>query len=132
MKKYILIILSFLLFLPNLFHVDITPLTPYNNIEHFNHDLSSLNTIEKLEQYIDSIAEARSIVVGGNLDYWEIVSGIVRDRFYHGFSHFALNENWIAAFAGKFVWLDLSCKVLPEDIIKYSYAGCSQQELVMM
>src|SRR5258708_39880205 len=104
MRKYILIILSFLLFLPNLFHVDIAPIPSYNNIERFNPGLSSLNIINKLEKYIDSIAIARSISIGDKLSYVEIIDSVVKERFYHGFSHFTLNENWMVVFADKYIY----------------------------
>ncbi len=132
MKKYLLIALSVLLFLPNLFHKDINPVLKYNNIERFIPKFSYLNTIEKLENYIDSSAKIKVIPIGDNLPYLEVLTNVISDRFYHGFSHYALNENWIAAVAGKFIWVDLACKVTPQEIIKHDYAGCSQQELVVM
>jgi hypothetical protein len=131
MTKYLLILLSLILFLPNLFHHDINPVLAYNNIERFNPNLIYLNSLVKTEKYIDSIAATRSVATG-SLDYMEIAASVIRDRFYHGFSHFALDENWIAALGGKFLWYDLSCKVQPEEILKHSYAACSQQEIVLM
>ena len=43
-----------------------------------------------------------------------------------------LKENWMAALAGATVWDHLSAIVLPDDILKYSMAACSQQSIVMM
>jgi hypothetical protein len=33
---------------------------------------------------------------------------------------------------GEFVWSHLSAIVLPEDILKYPMAACSQQSIIMM
>lgn len=131
MKNYLLILLSLVLFLPNLFHIDINPVEQYNHIEVFDPGLSYLNSIDEIENYIDSIAEVRS-VAQGSLAYVEIAANILRARFYHSFSHFSLNENWIAAVSGKYIWYDLSCKVQPDPILEHPYAACSQQEIVFM
>lgn len=131
MKNYILVLLSLVLFLPNLFHTDINPVESYNHIEVFDPSLSYLNSTHKIESYVDSIAEAR-YVQQGTLPYLEIAANVLRARFYHSFSHFSLNENWIAAASGKYIWYDLSCKVQPESILEHPYAACSQQEIVFM
>ena len=131
MRKPLLIVISFLLFLPNLFKTDFYPEPVYNHIEDYDASLSRINTIDKLAQFTDSIADAHS-VRPQTLDYVEIIATIIRKKFYHGYSHFLLNENWIAAVSGKLIWQDLSCKVQPNGIIKNNYAACSQQELVVM
>lgn len=131
MKNYILVLLSLVLFLPNLFHTDINPVENYNHIEVFDSSLTYLNSINKIENYVDSIADARA-VQQGTLSYVEIAANVLRARFYHGFSHFSLDENWMAAASGKYIWYDLSCKVQPESILEHPYAACSQQEIVMM
>jgi hypothetical protein len=61
-----------------------------------------------------------------------LVSYIISCRFYHGFSHWKLNENWIAAVGEKITGIGLSCKVQPDEIMQHPYAACSQQALVMM
>ncbi len=38
----------------------------------------------------------------------------------------------MAALTGKFIWSDLSAIVLPDDLLRYPMAACSQQSLVMM
>jgi hypothetical protein len=43
-----------------------------------------------------------------------------------------MRENWIAVLAGKFIWRDLSAKVIPDDILKDDVASCSQISIVIM
>jgi hypothetical protein len=131
MKKYLLIFLSFLLFLPNLFNVDINGTSVYDHKEQFDPALADINSVDKLQKYVDSIA-ANKKFAPQSLDYVEIVGSTIQKRFYYGYSHFALNQNWIAALCGKFIKVNYACKVLPDEILKYPYAACSQQELVMM
>lgn len=131
MTKALLLTFSILLFLPNLFTIDIFPFAKYNNREKYNPKLLYINTIKKLEEHIDSIA-AKKKLSKDSFDYVKTITETITYRFYHGFSHFLLNENWMAAVTGKLIKEDHACKVQPEAIIKHSYAACSQQEIVMM
>ena len=131
MQKPLLIAIALLLFLPNLFNKDIHSTLTYNQKEKFNSQLTYLNTVDKIEQYIDSLAIANHISTN-SIAYIELTESVIQDRFYHGFSHFSLNENWIAAFCGKMFEEGLACKVKPEDILQHSNAACSQQSIVIM
>ena len=131
MQKMLLVTIAVLLFLPNSFKKDINPAPLYDRKENFNPGLSYINSIQKLEAYLDSIAAAKKISVT-DFEYVELLENIIENRFYHGFSHFTLNENWLAAFAGKYIKEDYACKVQPEKIMALSNAACSQQALVMM
>jgi hypothetical protein len=62
----------------------------------------------------------------------EEVTNIVRSRFIHAYSIYGMRENWIAVLAGKFIWRDLSAKVIPDDILKDDVASCSQISIVIM
>lgn len=119
------------LFLPNLINKDINPRPPLNHLEDFDESLSSITTIEKLENYIDSIALAQNLTTG-SFEYVLLAESITRKRFYHGFSHFTLQENWIAAISGRLLEEGLACKVKPDDILQHSNAACSQQSIVLM
>jgi hypothetical protein len=61
-----------------------------------------------------------------------IAENVTKERFYHGFSHFTLDENWIAAVSGRFIEEGLACKVDEKEILKQNNAACSQQSIVMM
>ena len=131
MQKILLASFAVLLFLPNLFNKDINPVLAYDKKEKFDSRLSYINSITKLEAHTDSIAVQKNITPG-NYEYVELLENVLENRFYHGFSHFALSENWIAAIAGKFIKEDYACKVQPEEILQHCNAACSQQAIVMM
>ena len=131
MQKIVLVVLTILLFLPNLFNKDINTRPPYDKKEKFDPQLAYLNTIGKLEAYTDSIASRRNISTS-SYEYAELLELVVEERFYHGFSHFSLRENWIAAISGNIFEEGLACKVQPDNIMQSSNAACSQQSIVMM
>lgn len=98
----------------------------YNSIEEFDPSLSRLNSIEKLGNYADSIA-AKSTKA-----YPEIAAAIIRKRFYHGYSLYGFNENYMAMVLSKVTVQGLNAIVIPDDILKYPFAACSQQSIVLM
>jgi len=131
MQKKLFIAFAIILCLPLLFNKDVNPTLAYNQKEKFDPRLSYINSIEKLETYTDSIAAAKKMKPR-SFEYVEMLESVISQRFYHGFSHFTLSENWIAALSGKLLKEDYACKVQPEKIIQQPNAACSQQSLVMM
>ena len=131
MKKPLLILLSALLLIPNFFNKDINEVLAYDHREQYDPSLNYINSVDKLEQHIDSTIAADH-VRPGTVDYVVHIAAAVRYRFYHGFSHFTLRENWIAAVAEKLIGYGLASKVKTEDIMQHPYAACSQQAMVMM
>ena len=131
MIKPILITLSVVLLSLNFIDIDINERLAYDHKEQFDPQLSYLNSIDKLEKYIDS-NEIAAAVNPGSVDYVVNISQAIRNRFYHGFCHFSLKENWIAAFSEKIIGYGLASKVKPDDIMHHEYAACSQQAMVMM
>jgi hypothetical protein len=129
--KNILLTLSLLLYLVNFIPADLESEPVYNHKEAFDPKLSYLNSITKISAYADSLSSDKNQQVS-ELDYGIIVSDVLKQRFYHGFSHYTLSENWIAATAEFILGKDLSCIVDPEEISKYPYGGCSQQSIVFM
>lgn len=129
--RTLLLLLSFLFTIPLFINKDVFVNEPYNNTEQFNQQLSSLQTIEQLANYIDSIAVTFS-VSSLSPEYGIIVENVVSNRFYHGFSHYRLNENWIAVVGEKLTGIGFASKVEPAAIVKHPHAACSQQAIVMM
>lgn len=127
------LIAALLLFVPNLIKVHLLPLPDKGyRWEAFDSKLViQVQTVDKLLRKTDSIAEAQQLKVGSQA-YVETINAILKERFYHGYSHYGLHDNWIAALLGKFVWTDLSAVVLPDDILKYPMGACSQQSIVLM
>ena len=110
----------------------------YNGKEEFDPSLARLNTMQKLETYCDSLYNARlaNPSVGGpgpRDNYPELTSAVIRERFYHGYSCYDFTNNYMALllepfFPNKMV----SAIVVTEDMMKYSYAACSQQSIICM
>lgn len=97
--------------------------------EKFNSDIKQLNTISKIQSYIDSIYTANN----SNFDsfqYFQTTKEIVKQKFYHGNASYSLQENWIAFLFGKYIWSHINSLVSPNEVIKHCSAMCSQQTMV--
>ena len=129
--KILLLFLSVLLAVPNFIKKNINGEPVYNKLERFDPSLANINSIDKLEKYVDDSAAVTFINIYSE-KYTALLAYIISCRFYHGFSHFKLNENWIASVGEKIFGYGLDSKVEPEQIMQHPYAGCSQQAIVMM
>lgn len=129
--KLLSILLALLLFLPLLFDISMGKKPVYNNREIFDPSLSKLNSLQKLIAYSDSSADVNHIKIG-TLGYGVLVGSIIRKRFYHGFSYYSLQKNWLAVTAQYLFGRGFASPVDPDEILKFPYAGCSQQAIVMM
>ena len=117
--------------MPLLFNISLEKSPVYNKKELFDPSLAGINSIQKLVTYSDSIANVNHIKPG-SLSYGVLVASVLRKRFYHGFSSYTLQQNWLAVIAQLFLGRGLAAPVDPDEILKYPYAGCSQQAIVMM
>ncbi len=107
----------------------------YNNIEDYDPSLSRLNSIDKLVTYCDSLYLVKDFASNQEevkRDYTDIVSSVVRKRFFHGYSYYGFSQNYIALLLSKATIPGLGAVVVPNDILKYPFAACSQQSIVMM
>lgn len=110
----------------------------YDNKESYDPSLSRLNTMEKLRLYCDSLSrDTYGLATSGNerigeARYAATVSEVIRNKFYHGYSHYGFSNNFFALLGERVFNKELSAIVLPEDIVKYPYAACSQQAIVAM
>lgn len=112
-------------------------LPEYDSKEAYDPGLSRLNTMEKLRNYCDSLSR---VIYGltsvhdsiGEAQYAATVSDVIRNKFYHGYSHYGFSNNYFALLGERIFNKELSAIVLPEDIVKYPYAACSQQSIVAM
>ncbi len=102
--------------------------------EEFDPSLSRLNTVDKLVAYCDSLYKERSYFGAAKFEeiYPSITSEAVSDRFYHGYSFYNAGNNFIATLFSAVTIKGLSAIVIPDDILKYPYAACSQQSIIMM
>jgi hypothetical protein len=87
-----------------------------------------LQSIPDILSYADSVlgTEARQTRA-----YSELLTDIIRKRFYHGYSYYSWKDNWIAWLLGNIIWDHLHAIVLPNDMLKHPMASCSQQAIVL-
>lgn len=128
-----LLVLCLCLLLPNFL-----PLHFYNlSREKLKWEVFDLALVDRLRSvddvltYTDSLATAEDVMLN-SLEYGNLINRVIKNSFYHGYSHYSLKENWIAAVAGKILWNHLSAIVLPDDILEYPMAACSQQSIVFI
>lgn len=107
----------------------------YNGQEEFDPSLQRLNSLKSLERFCDSLFLAKQQIqenIQFEEAYPEIVVSTVRRRFYHGYSTFGLSNNFAALAFEPLTGKKASAIVLPDQLLKYSYAACSQQSIVVM
>ena len=99
----------------------------YNEL--YDKRLNKLNNMDVLEEYLDKTAILNGAKVNTK-EYADLARNIVAQRFYHGYACYNIRNSWVAFFAGAFVWGDFCGIVIPDDILKYNGALCSQQAIV--
>jgi hypothetical protein len=110
-------------------------ITPQSRIEEFDPSLNRIASIKDLISYCDSIYSTAHNGHPGKFvegDYTEIASGVVKKRFYHGYSRYSLKNNYVAVIFSKLINEGYSAIVIPDEIMKYPNASCSQQSIVVM
>ena len=111
------------------------PKSSYSRKEAFNPSLLRLNSMKKIELYCDSIYAEQALadsIENFESAYTDIVSTAVKDRFYHGYSYYGMNDNYMAVLISRATMPGLGALVIPDDILKHPSAACSQQSIVMM
>src|SRR5689334_5773463 len=86
----------------------------YRNKEQFDSILAArIKSVDELVKYIDETYSGPK-----NTDAFLLhMSSIISLRFYHGYSYYSNNDNWIASLTGQCVWNDLNAIVIPDDIL---------------
>lgn len=107
-----------------------TPQLEFN--EAYNPTLKNLNSIQKLEYFMDKTTQNLKINPNDTAQYVFYMSEILKSRFYHGLSNYSLSDNWIAVLLGKISWSHFTAIVNPNDIVQHSEALCSQQAIVFI
>ncbi len=102
------------------------------SFDEFDPSLSFINSMSRLENYVNILYKQGNYAANDPAAYAELASDVVKKRFYHGVSRYGAGRNYIAAVTASFTDTDVDAIVLPDDILKYPYALCSQQSLVLM
>ncbi|MBC7411385.1 MAG: hypothetical protein H7331_02895 [Bacteroidia bacterium] len=95
--------------------------------ETFNAKTMAINTIEKLEDTLAARVQNNYADTGLLVNS---IDDLLRIRFFHSYSIYTYKENWIATLLGNYVWQDFKYVVIPQHIIKYPMAACSQQGIL--
>lgn len=101
----------------------------YNRAEEFDPSLSKISSMKILSAYCDSIYNTQPDTKD---TYPEVANAVIRKRFYHGYSLYGFNKNYVGMLLSKATIPGLSAIVIPDDILKYPYAACSQQSIILM
>lgn len=107
----------------------------YNKVEEYDPSLSRLSSIDKVIVYCDSLYQVQYGAANGTdfgKNYSNIVSRLIRKRFYHGYSHYSSNDNYLSVLFSRATLDGYSAIVVPDDILKHPNAACSQQSIIMM
>lgn len=92
--------------------------------ESYSPELAKINTMNKLDELF-----SKRLSNGDTLIAVNFLDSVIRERFYHSYSEFTMNDNWIAYLCG-YIWRDIRFIVTPERVIKYPMAACSQQGMI--
>jgi hypothetical protein len=106
-----------------------------SRVEDYDPSLIRLNSLDKLERYCDSLSlNVAYTAKTGEFEkrYSDIVSSVVRRRFYHGYSYYGFSNNYLSVLFSKLTNPGYKAIVIPDDILDYPFAACSQQSIVMM
>lgn len=104
----------------------------YNLKEKYAPRLARLTTLQQLQAYTDSLYTVRYPATTDSSLYPLLASEVVMQKFFHGYSHYALGNNSMAFLTARASVASLDAVVLPNDLVKYPYAACSQQSMVLM
>lgn len=103
-----------------------------STIEKYDSNLfSKVKSIRSLSDTLNAIAKQNHIV-RNSLAYLEVANDLVESRFCFAYSHYSYCNNPYMKFLGDLIWDNLSAVVIPDDLMKYNHAACSQQSIVLM
>ncbi|WP_143437211.1 hypothetical protein [Hymenobacter mucosus] len=95
--------------------------------EAYSPQLRYITSVDQLLVCADSMQRRHPAV-----PYPSLLSWLLRQRFYHGFSYFGDAHNRLAGLIANYLHTDWHAIVIPNDILQYPNAGCSQQSIVFM
>lgn len=102
--------------------------------EEYDPSLLQINSMDKLNLYAENIC--KKVKDGNQISkealYPEILTEIVRKRFYHNYYAYGMGDNFMAWGVSKVIQRSWNEVWVADDILKSSYAQCGQQSLVIM
>lgn len=102
--------------------------------EEYDPSLLTINSMDKLDLYVESLCEKDKDAnkISEKALYPEILTEIVRKRFYHNYYTYGPGDNFIAWGISKIIHRSWDEVWVADDILKSPYAQCGQQSLVIM
>lgn len=100
--------------------------------DKFDQSLSRINSVKSFTNFCDSIYGAKQIAVKDSGVYANLVNRVILYRFQHGYTWYHFGHNYLAKLIAPMLNKNLSSIVVPDDILKYPLAACSQQSIVGM
>lgn len=95
--------------------------------EAYDPELARLRSVSALKAYCDSLQQRDP-----SASYPEILAEVMTQRFYHGYSYYSVGNNPVSVLLEPVIKKGINAIVIPDDIMKYAYAACSQQSIVAM
>ena len=99
--------------------------------EVYNSNLLFLNSMPKLEKYFLNEIEKKELTKTQAIYF---ADQLIRERFHHGDSEIAINENWLlhlfTFLSGKSQSNIYTSNLHPNNILENSYAICNQQAII--
>jgi hypothetical protein len=99
--------------------------------KYSSHLFFKVKSIRGLSDTLNAIARQNHIT-RNSLAYLEVANDLVESRFCFAYSHYSYCNNPYMKILGDLIWDDLSAIVIPDDLMKYNHAACSQQSIVLM
>ena len=100
--------------------------------DRFDPTLAKINSVDVFINFCDSVYGAKKIAATDSGKYANLVSKVIRYRFQHGYTWYHFGHNYVAKLLAPLLNRNLSAIVVPDDILKYPLAACSQQSIVGM
>lgn len=123
----LLVIVSCITFYARFISTSPTPYIPEKLEETFDPSFSKIDSPDKFDSVVKHEFVANGYDTAKTLLF---IDNLLRNKFYHSYSELSFHDNWIAYLCGRFFWSHFLNPVVPEDIIRYPMAGCSQQGII--
>ena len=98
--------------------------------DQYDPSLARLDNVKKFTAFCDSLYGSNEI--SDSAKYANIVNTATRFRFQHGYTWYHFGHNYIAKILAPLVDKTLSAIVVPDDMLKYPLAACSQQSIISL
>lgn len=104
------------------------PLKKNIDLEYNKNFAARFKSVESIVYYVKKHTKNKD----NKKEELEILIKTIKQRFTHAYAVYGMQENWLAVLMGRYIWRDLSAKVIPDEILQNEVASCSQASIVLM